>query len=194
MVGAKLNYHPLENPPLEPEFFWKPTSTLIANGQDIVIPSLWNQINWEVELGVVMKRGRYIKEKEALDFVDGYICALDMTFAQGPNVFFSKSLDKSTPISSMIQIPKSIIESGEVNLSLHVNGKEKVNHKTKDIIHSLEKCISHASKYFTWEDGDILLTGAKMNGPCYGGDKIKAILQFDNTTEILTASVVQESG
>jgi len=64
----------------EPYFFLKAPSTLIGAQDDIVLPALDYQIDWEAELGVVIgTRGRNISAARSLDHVAGYTVFNDVS-------------------------------------------------------------------------------------------------------------------
>src|SRR5262245_8904804 len=65
-----------------PYFFWKPPSTCLAHPDDpIRIPAVSpKQIDWEVELGVIIgRRCRDVAEKDALKVVAGYTVCNDVS-------------------------------------------------------------------------------------------------------------------
>src|SRR5258706_11458146 len=66
--------------PKEPLIFLKPPSSLIGNGDDIVYPSISENLHFEGELGVVIgKRAKHVKAADAFDYVLGYTCVNDVT-------------------------------------------------------------------------------------------------------------------
>ena len=137
----------------------------------------------EVELGIIIgKTGTDISESNAMEHIGGYLLALDMTardlqdFAKknGHPWALAKSWNTSCPVSSFIPKEK-IPNTADLNLWLKVNGELKQNGNTKDMIFSVPFLISFLSRYFTLEEGDVILTGTPSGvGPVNNGDKIQA--------------------
>ena len=77
VIAVGLNYkdHAAEaNVPLPeaPVLFTKWTTSLISNGEAIVIPKGVTQCDWEAEFAVVIgKRASRVSEADALDYVSG---------------------------------------------------------------------------------------------------------------------------
>jgi acylpyruvate hydrolase len=66
--------------PTEPVLFLKPTTSYSFEGSPIVIPARAGDVHHEVELALVIgKRARKVPVEGALDYVEGYALALDLT-------------------------------------------------------------------------------------------------------------------
>ncbi|KAL3864456.1 hypothetical protein ACJMK2_006139 [Sinanodonta woodiana] len=188
IIGVGRNYraHAAElgnQVPTKPILFLKPTSSYISQGQKIKIPKGCSSLHHEVELGVVIGRhGNDIQESKAMDYVSGYLLALDMTARdfqdeaknKGQPWSLAKGFDTSCPVSEFID--KSKIRNPEqIGLWLKVNNTMRQNGNTKDMIFSVPYLISYISQYFTLEAGDIILTGTPSGvGPVTAGDVIEA--------------------
>ncbi len=168
-----------------PLIFNKPISSIITQESAIQVPSEWKELHHEVELGIIIgKEGKYIKEEYAMEHVAGYVLALDMTARnlqeqlkkKGHPWFLAKGFDTSCPISDFI--PKAAVKDvNNLNLRLSVNGVEKQNGNTKDMIYKLPTIISYISKYFKLEYGDMILTGTPAGvSAVKHGDMIEADL------------------
>jgi len=127
--------------PTEPFFFLKPTSSYITDGQSIEIPA-GCEVHHELELAVVIgKEGRDIPAEEAEGYIAGYALSLDMTARNVQDKAkkesrpwtASKGFDTFTPIGPFI--PKDqILDNGNVDLSLQINGVTKQQGNTRDMI------------------------------------------------------------
>uniref|UniRef100_A0A915J9C4 oxaloacetate tautomerase n=1 Tax=Romanomermis culicivorax TaxID=13658 RepID=A0A915J9C4_ROMCU len=157
----------LKNLPLEPLLFVKPTSSFIGEGQKIKVPRGCSDLKQEVELGVVIG-DRYDQNAKgrALNYVAGYVLALDMTADDllakarqlGNPWFLAKGFDGSCPVSDFI--PKECITDPQnITLWCKVNGVLKQNEKTSSMIFDIEQLMKYASNFVTLEAGDVLLTG-----------------------------------
>jgi len=173
-----------------PLFFLKPTSSIIFHNQSILIPNLSHDIQHEVELGIVMgKQCRHIDKKDALDYIFGYLVAIDITARDiqqeakqhGWPWSIAKGFDTFCPISSIV-LKKNILNPHDLNLSLKVNGKLRQFGSTSQLIFPVQSIISYISKIMTLKKGDLILTGtpegvqslkegdcleAELEGYCY---------------------------
>ena len=69
-----------EGVPEEPLLFLKPNTAVIGPGQSIEYPDLSQRVDYEGELGVVIKkRCRNVAEADYKDVVFGYTCLNDVT-------------------------------------------------------------------------------------------------------------------
>jgi 2-keto-4-pentenoate hydratase/2-oxohepta-3-ene-1,7-dioic acid hydratase in catechol pathway len=60
---------------------------------------------------------------------------------------------------------------------MNLNGERKQTGHTADMIHSIDRIIAHASKFFTLKTGDLIFTGTPVGvGPVKEGDKIEAYI------------------
>jgi 2-keto-4-pentenoate hydratase/2-oxohepta-3-ene-1,7-dioic acid hydratase in catechol pathway len=82
-VGRNYAAHAKElgNPvPERPLLFLKPPSSVIYNGESIVLPLDSQQVEHEGEIGVIInQRGRNIAEAEAMTMVSGFVPLNDVT-------------------------------------------------------------------------------------------------------------------
>ncbi len=151
--------------PQYPVFFTKATTTINAPHGDIVIdPSVSSEIDWEVELGVIIgKTGKNIHAEDALSYVFGYTVLNDITArdlqTRHKQFFKGKSLDGSCPLGPWIVTADEITDPHNLALSLRVNGETKQNSNTSLMIFSINQSIEVLSAGMTLEPGDIIATG-----------------------------------
>ncbi|XP_075145462.1 oxaloacetate tautomerase FAHD1, mitochondrial isoform X2 [Haematobia irritans] len=187
ILGAALNYMDIvreRNAPVpkSPVVFLKPSTSLIEEGKDIVIPKVFTKVAHEVELGVVIgKHCKNVSTAEAFSYVGGYCLALDMTAQcdlgearkNGLPWSMGKGFDTSTPVSRLLS-PKEIGDPHNLKLWLKVNGKPVQEGNTADLIFNVADLVSYCSKYMTLEPNDIILTGTPKNSlPVKHGDVIE---------------------
>ncbi|KAL9237816.1 hypothetical protein vseg_012320 [Gypsophila vaccaria] len=189
IVGVGRNYHDAtsrdqpESLPKEPVLFLKPTSSYLANGGTIEVPSSMEHLWYEAELAVVIgKNARDVPESAAMDYVAGYALGLDMTAkelqavikASGLPWMGAKAGDTFAPISKMV--PKSAVpDPHDLELWLEVDGVPRQKGSTKDMIFTIPFLISHISSFMTLMKGDVILTGTPEGiGPVKPGQKITA--------------------
>ena len=168
-VGHNYAEHTAEQqrePPERPTIFTKAVTAVIGPHDAIPLdPAVSTQIDWEVELGVVIGRGgRGIKRAHALDHVYGYlvvndVSARDIQYAHGGQFFLGKSLDGSCPLGPWIVTREEIGDPQGLHLVTRVNGAVKQEATTGDMIFSVAELIEWLSRGMTLEPGDIIATG-----------------------------------
>ena len=165
------NYRPhlkeLNGPlPEVPLVFLKPSTCIVHDGDDIVIPKGITNVQYECELALVFgKGGKDILEKDALSYVSHIAVFNDVTARdmqnecrrKGDAWSLSKGMDTFGPVSDYV--PADGLDLSNLHLMLKVNGKVRQDGHTSDMIFSPAKLISYVSKFMTIEEGDIMATG-----------------------------------
>ncbi|MFT3796301.1 fumarylacetoacetate hydrolase family protein [Flavobacterium sp.] len=175
IIGIGLNYteHVAESArtldtskelPQKPVIFSKPPTTVTANNTEILLnPKLTQQLDWEVELAVIIgKKGKYVKKEEALDYVFGYTVINDISARdcrRAGQWIVSKGQDTFAPMGPVLVTKDEIENPHNLNLSLKLNGVEKQNSNTKFMLFNINELIEDLSTVFTLEPGDIIATG-----------------------------------
>nr|WP_254444430.1 fumarylacetoacetate hydrolase family protein [Ruegeria sp. HKCCA6707] len=149
-----------------PVFFTKPPTSIVAPEADILIfPSVSHAIDYEVELAVVIgKPGRNIAKADAYDHVYGYtilndITARDIQRRHGGQYFKGKGLDGSCPLGPFIVTADTISDPHALSIGLTVNGEQRQNGSTSDMIFDIPTLIASLSEGMTLEPGDVIATG-----------------------------------
>ena len=151
----------------DPLLFLKPASSVIFNGDSIKIPKMSKCLHNEVELGVVIgKKCKNVSQKNALDYVLGYLVCLDITARDiqdkakknGWPWTIAKGFDTFAPISDVV-LKDKVPNPNNLDLSLKVNGNIRQNSNTKYMIYSIERIIEFISGIMTLEEGDLIMTG-----------------------------------
>jgi 2-keto-4-pentenoate hydratase/2-oxohepta-3-ene-1,7-dioic acid hydratase in catechol pathway len=204
-VGLNYRDHCAEqNTPIPqtPVIFSKFPTALIGNGDAIRIPKLSQQIDFEIELAVVIgKSGRNIPENRALEHVAGYTVFNDVTARDIQKLdkqwTRSKSFDTFAPCGPRIATPDEVGDPQNLKLELKLNGQIMQSSNTNQMIFTVAHLISFCSRTFTWTEGDILSTGTPpgvgvfRNPPVFlkAGDVVEATIEKIGT---LTNPVVSE--
>ncbi|XP_066252344.1 oxaloacetate decarboxylase, mitochondrial-like isoform X2 [Euwallacea similis] len=185
-IGVAANYRSLlkilnRPEPEFPDFFIKPPSSYITEGQKIIIPKGFS-VNEEIELGIVIgQQCKNVSESKAMDVVAGYCIALDMTATcklgtarkTGGSWTLGKGFDTACPLSRFIS-KGDISDPHNVELWCKINGEEKQRGNTKDLLFNIPFLISYISRYLTLEPNDIIITGSPPGmGPVKKGDIIE---------------------
>jgi acylpyruvate hydrolase len=154
-----------------PVLFTKAPTSLIGHEQSIVLPRVSRQVDFEGELAVVIgRRGKYLTESVALDYVAGYTCANDVS---AHDIEFrtsqwtsGKMLDTFCPLGPMLVTPDELPDPGSLRLETMLNGRTVQDARTDDMVFSIPQLISYISSLATLEPGDIILTGTPAGIGC----------------------------
>lgn len=175
IIGIGLNYteHVAESArtldtdkalPQKPVIFSKPPTAVTATDTHIIHnESLTQQLDWEVELAVIIgKKGKYVSKENAMDYVFGYTIINDISARdcrRAGQWIVSKGQDTFAPMGPVIVTKDEIQDPHNLNLSLTLNGIEKQNSNTKYLLFRIPDLIEDLSTVFTLEPGDIIATG-----------------------------------
>lgn len=153
--------------PAAPVVFMKPASSVIGEGDEIVIPPYSDNCHHEAELALLVGReGKNIPENEALSHLAGYGVAIDLTLRdvqdelkkKGLPWDIAKGFDTACPLS-MFAPPEAVADPCNLDIRMTVNGQLRQNGNTALMINPAARLVSHLSTIFTLEPGDIILTG-----------------------------------
>lgn len=151
--------------PGEPLVFAVMPSAVIGDGDVIEWEAAMTaQVDWEGELAVVIGRtARKVSEEEALDYVFGYTIANDVSArdlqTRDKQWTRAKGLDTFCPLGPVIVTADEIPDPQDLRIVTTVDGVEKQNGSTADMIFSVRFLIAQLSRAFTLNPGDIILTG-----------------------------------
>jgi 2-keto-4-pentenoate hydratase/2-oxohepta-3-ene-1,7-dioic acid hydratase in catechol pathway len=151
--------------PTRPIVFAKFPSSIIGPTDEIQWRSdLTQQVDWEVELGVVIGRtARHVLEEEALDYVFGYtvvndVSARDLQSGDGQWVR-AKSLDTFCPIGPVVVTADEIPDPQKLGIRCRVNGVMMQESNTLEMIFTVRDLVVFLSRAFTLLPGDVISTG-----------------------------------
>ena len=152
--------------PSRPIFFTKATTTVLAPGAPIPRHlEATEQLDWEVELGVVIGRGGVdIPRDQALAHVFGYtiindVSARDVQTGHGGQFFKGKSLDGTCPMGPWVVTRDEVPDPQALRLTCRVNGILKQEGRTSDMIFDLATTLEWLSQGMTLLPGDLIATG-----------------------------------
>lgn len=148
--------------PASPLLFLKAPSSIIADGQSIVIPESSTQVEHEAELGIVIghRTSKLGDRGDALKYILGYTCVNDVTARdiQRADVQFTrgKSFDTFCPIGPYIETD---LDTSDLAVSCMVNGEIKQNGRTSQMIFPVDYLVWYISWQMTLVPGDVIATG-----------------------------------
>lgn len=181
VVCLGLNYlsHAREtNAPLPktPLLFLKPSTAVIGPEDSIIYPDMSNRVDYEGELGVVIKKiARRVTVEDAPDYILGYTCfndvtARDLQSADGQWTR-AKGFDTFAAVGPCIETE---LDPGNASVETCLNGELKQKGNTSDLIYSVPELISFVTNVMTLLPGDIIATGTPSGiGPMSPGDTVE---------------------
>jgi len=187
----------------EPVIFIKPRTTLCGTGSEILCPNFVKQLDYEIELAVVIgKTCKNMDEISAKDCIFGYMIFNDVSardiqikdkqFTRG------KSFDTFAPCGPWITSADEIVDIENLQMTTRVNGELRQNSSTKNMFINISTIVSKLSKVMTLEKGDIIATGTPegvaLNNPdtpfLKDGDEINMEIEklgkIQNTIKFIT--------
>jgi len=165
-IGKNYHEHSLEmgtEPPSEPLFFFKPTTSIIGPEDFIRIPSQSNDVQHESELAIVISRlCKDVPLERVSDVILGYTCANDVTardlqFRDGQWAR-SKGFDTFCPLGPWIET--ELPNAQDTKIECRLNGAIAQQGSTSEMVHTIAELVSWVSHHMTLLPGDVILTGS----------------------------------
>ncbi len=148
--------------PKAPLLFLKAPSSLVRNGEPIVIPPQSERVEHEAELAIVMKeRAKNLRDDEdVFKYILGFTCLNDVTARdiQRADVQFTrgKSFDTFCPIGPHIETDLVV---SDVEVQCRVNGEIRQTGRTSQMVFPVEFLVRYISRQMTLMPGDLIATG-----------------------------------
>ena len=162
--------------PKEPLFFLKPPSSLIGEGDDIVLPPQSERVEFEGEIAVVIGRTlRNATEEQALRAVAGVVALNDVTARdlQRRDSQWTRAKGFDT-FCSVGRLAEGVRDFGALELVTRVNGEVRQHAFGRDMVFSIPFLISYVSSVMTLEPGDLFATGTPAGvAPLAPGDDVQ---------------------
>ena len=152
-------------------YAWVKTQTSIAGpDDDLALPAVTEQPDWELELAVVMGRAaRHVSPADALDHVAGYMIANDATArdfiyradmkAIGTDWLAGKGAPGFLPTGPYIVPRDEIADPHALRITLSINGQVMQDESTADMIFDIPRQIEYISAHMQLLAGDVICTG-----------------------------------
>jgi 2-keto-4-pentenoate hydratase/2-oxohepta-3-ene-1,7-dioic acid hydratase in catechol pathway len=165
--------------PVHPVYFTKPPECVVGPGADVVHHAVTSELDYEVELTVILGGGgRDIAREAALGHVFGYTVVNDVTARdlqkRHGQWFKGKSLDTFCPMGPVLVTADEIPDPQTLDVALRVNGETRQSSNTKTMIFPVAQCIEVLSQGFTLLPGDVIATGTPEGVGAATGRFLKA--------------------
>ncbi|MBW2146149.1 MAG: fumarylacetoacetate hydrolase family protein [Deltaproteobacteria bacterium] len=153
-----------------PLIFFKPQTSVVGPGDDVLLPSISQAVDYEAELAVVIGRKGYaVPAQNAMGLVAGYtilndISARDLQITlfrdkRDYDWFSGKGLDTSAPAGPWVSTPEEMPYENNIRIQLWLNDKLMQNETTADMVFSIPQIIEYITHRMTLRPGDIIATG-----------------------------------
>jgi 2-keto-4-pentenoate hydratase/2-oxohepta-3-ene-1,7-dioic acid hydratase in catechol pathway len=171
IVCIGLNYadHAAESGaplPAEPVVFMKDPATVVGPNDDVRIPRTSTKTDWEVELGVVIgATARYLdRVEDAAAVIAGFCVSHDVSerhfqLERGGQWDKGKSCETFNPMGPWLVTADEVPEPQTLALWLRVNGDERQNGNTSNMIFPVLEVVHYLSQFMVLEPGDVVNTG-----------------------------------
>jgi acylpyruvate hydrolase len=166
-VGLNYRDHLVETGtplPTYPTLFSKFTEALIGAHDDIILPSVSDQVDWEVELCVVIGRAaRHVSATEALSVIAGYAVANDISVRdyqlRTHNSTQGKTFEHTTPVGPFLVTGDEVDDALDLEVGCEVGGELVQHDRTSELVFSSAELVSYCSDIVTLKPGDLISTG-----------------------------------
>lgn len=179
-VGKNYAKHAAEmggEVPKEPLIFLKAPSSLIGEGDKIVMPTWAGRVDYEGEIAVVIgRRATRISADEAWDHVEGFLPLNDVTArdmqASDHQWSRAKGFDTFCPVGSVT--PLADVDLDGLAVTTRVNGEVRQHGEIADLVFPIPFILEYITRVMTLEPGDIVATGTPDGiGPLQPGDQVE---------------------
>jgi 2,4-didehydro-3-deoxy-L-rhamnonate hydrolase len=168
-IGLNFTDHAKETGSPIPEYpvvFFKATTCIVGPSDNVMVPKDSTQLDWEVELGVVIGRtARHVAEKDALGYVAGYcivndVSERDFQLKKSASQWSKgKGCDTFGPIGPWLVTADAVKDPQNLDMWLDVNGQRRQTGNTRTMIFGVAAIVADVSKYMTLLPGDVITTG-----------------------------------
>jgi len=178
-VGRNYREHAKElgnEVPKEPLIFLKPQSSVIKNGDAIVLPPQSKQVEFEGEIGVIVGRTlRRATNTEARGAIKSVVAVNDVTARDlqrsDSQWTRAKGFDTFCPVGEPVPVPADL---SDLTVVTRVNGQERQRATGADMVFPIPDVLAYVSHIMTLDPGDLVLTGTPAGvGKLSPGDEVE---------------------
>ena len=162
--------------PKEPLIFLKPPSSVIWEGEAIVLPEISQRVEYEGEIGIVVGRTlSRVSESDAPRGIRGVIAVNDVTARDLQKTdgqwTRAKGFDTFLPLG---EESSELPDLDSLTVVTRVNGVERQRGKSSEMVFSIPSLLAYISRIMTLEPGDLVATGTPSGvGPLVSGDVVE---------------------
>lgn len=162
--------------PAEPLIFLKPPSSVIRDGESVVLPTQSRQVEFEGEIGVLIgRRLKAVSSEDARSAIDRILAVNDVTARDlqrsDSQWTRAKGFDTFCPTGEPANTPNDLTG---LTVVTRVNGVERQRARASDMVFPIPQVLAYISHIMTLEPGDLVLTGTPSGvGKLSPGDEVE---------------------
>jgi len=150
-----------------PTGFLEAPSCIVGSGVGIEIPRFTEQLDYEIEVGIVIgKTCKNASVEEAMDYVAGLmifndVSARDIQAREHANnvILMGKSFDGSCPFGPWLVTLDELDDPNNLGMEMYLNGELRQKSSTSATHYNIAELVSWWSQ-MTLEPGDVITTGS----------------------------------
>ena len=166
-VGLNYRDHAIESGmpiPEHPVIFAKWANSIVGPDATVSIPRVAHQVDYEVELAVVIGRqAKHVPVDDALSVVAGYTIANDLSARDlqlsSSQWTYGKAIDGFLPLGPVLVTTDELPDPQSLALGCDVNGETRQSSNTAEMVFTVAEIVSYLSQVMTLEPGDVIATG-----------------------------------
>ncbi len=151
--------------PREPVIFNKIGNCIVGPNDNVMMPKGGERLDWEVEIAfVISKRARYVEERDAADYIAGYLVCNDIserhfqTERSGQWVK-GKCCETFGPLGPWLVTPDEVGDVDNLGMWLDVNGVRRQTGNTATMVFKIPFILHYITQFMVLEAGDVVTTG-----------------------------------
>jgi 2-keto-4-pentenoate hydratase/2-oxohepta-3-ene-1,7-dioic acid hydratase in catechol pathway len=158
--------------PARPKIFTKFASNIIGPDDEIVRPTMTKNLDYEVELAVVIGRhARNVPTSEAMSYVFGYtvmndVSARDVQFTD-EQLTLGKNFSTFCPMGPLVTTLDEMPDPAAIDVWTKVNGEYRQRSSTKYLIFPIPYMVAFLSYVMDLLPGDVIMTGTPAGVGCF---------------------------
>ena len=162
--------------PVEPLFFLKPSTSVVGDGDAIVLPPQSERVEFEGEIGIVIGAAlKNASETESAAAIRGIVAVNDVTARdlqkKDSQWTRAKGFDSFCPIG---EVNTEFGDLASLTVVTRVNGEERQRASASEMVFAIPMLLSYVSHVMTLEPGDIVATGTPAGvSPLKEGDVVE---------------------
>jgi 2-keto-4-pentenoate hydratase/2-oxohepta-3-ene-1,7-dioic acid hydratase in catechol pathway len=182
-VGRNYREHARElgnELPKEPLIFLKPPSSVVRNGEAILLPAASTRVEYEGEIGVMVgKTLSRASEADARRGVRAIVAVNDVTARDLQKTdgqwTRAKGFDTFCPLG---EESSELPDLDNLTVVTRVNGIERQRGRSNEMVFSIPSLLAYISHIMTLEPGDLVATGTPSGvGPLVSGDAVEVEIE-----------------
>jgi acylpyruvate hydrolase len=166
-VGLNYRAHIAETGREAPEYptlFAKFAETLMGAHDELMLPSVSEKVDWEVELGVIIGRPLYrATPAEAAAAIAGYTVVNDVSMRDWQSRTLQwlqgKAFEHTTPAGPYLVTPDEVGNAADLEVRCEVDGAVMQQSRTSDLLFGPADIVAYASQIISLKPGDLFATG-----------------------------------